>query len=81
MFIKSCSFVSAVLKIYFLQTEKLKKSLEAEIVSLRERVSELENDCVSKSKEVVNAVTGKEEALDAALAEISNLKEDISLKT
>lgn len=63
------------------ETEKLKKSLEAEIVSLRERVSELENDCVSKSKEVVNAVTGKEEALDAALAEISNLKEDISLKT
>ncbi|XP_026391680.1 nuclear-pore anchor-like isoform X2 [Papaver somniferum] len=63
------------------ETEKLKKSLEAEIVSLRERVSELENDCVSKSKEAVNAVTGKEEALDAALAEISNLKEDISLKT
>ncbi|KAI3935317.1 hypothetical protein MKW92_053400 [Papaver armeniacum] len=62
--------------------EKFKaESLEAEIVSLRERVSELENDCVSKSKEVVNAVTGKEEALDAALAEISNLKEDISLKT
>ncbi|KAI3997019.1 hypothetical protein MKX01_021295 [Papaver californicum] len=63
------------------ETEKLKKSLEAEIFSLRERVSELENDCVSKSKEVVSAVTGKEEALDAALAEISNLKEDISLKT
>ncbi|KAI3965981.1 hypothetical protein MKX01_010938, partial [Papaver californicum] len=63
------------------ESEKLKKSLEAEIVSLRERVSELEDDCVSKSKEVASAVTGKEEALDAALAEISNLKEDISLKT
>ncbi|OVA15206.1 Tetratricopeptide [Macleaya cordata] len=63
------------------EADKLKKSLEAEIVSLRERISELENDCILKSKEAASAVTGKEEALDSALAEITNLKEDISIRT
>lgn len=64
-----------------LQAEKLKKSLDAELLSLRERVSELENEIVLKSQEVASAAAGKEEALSSALAEISSLKEETSAKT
>ena len=64
-----------------MQAEKLKKSLDAELLSLRERVSELENEIVLKSQEVASAAAGKEEALSSALAEISSLKEETSAKT
>ncbi|KAK9937314.1 hypothetical protein M0R45_014113 [Rubus argutus] len=64
-----------------IEAEKLKKSLDAELLSLRERVSELENEIVLKSQEVASAAAGKEEALSSALAEISSLKEETSAKT
>ncbi|KAK8623172.1 hypothetical protein V6N13_118063 [Hibiscus sabdariffa] len=64
-----------------IQAEKLKKSLEAELVSLRERVSELENESSLKSEEVASATAGKEEALLSALAEITSLKEETALKS
>lgn len=64
-----------------LQAEKLKKSLDAELLSLRERVSELENEIMLKSQEVASAAAGKEEALSSALAEISSLKEETLAKT
>ncbi|KAF8412623.1 hypothetical protein HHK36_000592 [Tetracentron sinense] len=62
------------------EADKLKKSLEAELLSLRERIFELESEYMSKSNEVASAVAGKEEALGSALAEISRLKEDSSIK-
>ncbi|CAN6689128.1 unnamed protein product [Malus baccata var. baccata] len=64
-----------------LEAEKLKKSLETELLSLRERVSELEHECSLKSQEVASAAAGKEEALSSTLSEITSLKEETSNKT
>ncbi|PON79571.1 Nucleoprotein TPR/MLP [Trema orientale] len=58
------------------EAEKLKRSLEAELLSLREKVSELENESNLKSEEVASAAAWKEEALSSALAEIRSLKEE-----
>nr|XP_027063206.1 nuclear-pore anchor [Coffea arabica] len=63
------------------EAENLKKSLEAELLSLRQRVTELEEECNLKNKEVEFATVRKEEALAAALSEIAFLKEDCSVKT
>ncbi|XP_058100831.1 FACT complex subunit SPT16-like [Magnolia sinica] len=60
---------------------KLKKSVEDEIHFLKRRVSELESDLVSKSTEVISAVSRKEEALSSVFAEIDRLKEENSVKT
>ncbi|PIA37605.1 hypothetical protein AQUCO_03000279v1 [Aquilegia coerulea] len=62
------------------EADKMKKSLEAEISSLRERLSELESDNVLKIKETASVVAGKEEALSSALAEVNSLKEECSVK-
>ncbi|KAF6136667.1 hypothetical protein GIB67_016123 [Kingdonia uniflora] len=62
------------------EADKLKKSLEVEILSLRERISELESDFMSKSKEVTSEIAEKEEALGSALTKIANLKEENSIK-
>ncbi|PPS02417.1 hypothetical protein GOBAR_AA18245 [Gossypium barbadense] len=64
-----------------IEAEKLKKSLEAELVSLRERVSELENESSLKSEEVASATAGKEEGLSSVLAEITSLKEETAVKS
>ncbi|KAI9161249.1 hypothetical protein LWI28_015729 [Acer negundo] len=58
------------------EAEKLKKSLEDEIISLRERVLELEKDNVLKSEAVASAAGVKEDALASAQAEITSLKEE-----
>ena len=58
----------------------MKKSLEAELGSLRERVSELEIESSLKSEEVASATAGKQEALSTALAEITSLKEETAIK-
>ncbi|XP_058075021.1 nuclear-pore anchor-like isoform X2 [Magnolia sinica] len=63
------------------EADKLKKSLEDEIHFFQGRVSKLESDLVSKSTEVTFAVSGKEEALSSAFAEIDRLKEENSVKT
>lgn len=63
-----------------LQTEKLQKSLEAELLSLKERVSELENDCSLKSEQLASAAAEKEEAIASALAEITHLKQETLTK-
>lgn len=54
--------------------------MEAELVSLRERVSELENDCIQKSEQLATAAEGKENALVSASAEISSLREESLVK-
>ncbi|XP_058075020.1 nuclear-pore anchor-like isoform X1 [Magnolia sinica] len=77
---KACLF-DCVYKCYFIQADKLKKSLEDEIHFFQGRVSKLESDLVSKSTEVTFAVSGKEEALSSAFAEIDRLKEENSVKT
>ncbi|XP_039055568.1 nuclear-pore anchor-like isoform X2 [Hibiscus syriacus] len=64
-----------------IEAEKLKKSLEAELVSLRQRVSELENESSLKSEEVASATAGKEEVLSSALAEITSLNEETAAKS
>ncbi|XP_062158169.1 nuclear-pore anchor isoform X2 [Alnus glutinosa] len=63
-----------------IEADKLKKSLEVELLSLRERVSELEYESSLKSEEVASATSGKEEALASAWAEITNLKEENLVK-
>ncbi|KAL1205642.1 Nuclear-pore anchor [Cardamine amara subsp. amara] len=63
-----------------LEAEKRQKSLEAELVSLRERVSELENDCIQKSKQIATAAAGKEDALVSASVEIASLREESLVK-
>ncbi|XP_040999238.1 nuclear-pore anchor-like [Juglans microcarpa x Juglans regia] len=64
-----------------IEANKLKKSLEDEVLSLRERVSELEYESSLKSEEVASITAEKEESLVSALAEIKNLKEESSVKT
>ncbi|XVE99034.1 hypothetical protein REPUB_Repub03eG0161700 [Reevesia pubescens] len=64
-----------------IEAKKLKKTLEDELGSLRERVSELENESSLKSEEVASATAGKEEALLSALAEITSLKEETAVKS
>ncbi|OMO77802.1 Tetratricopeptide, MLP1/MLP2-like protein [Corchorus olitorius] len=63
------------------EAEKLKKSLEAELGSLKERVSELEYENSLKSKEIASATAEKEEALSSAFAEITSLKEETAVKS
>ncbi|XP_056846253.1 nuclear-pore anchor-like isoform X2 [Raphanus sativus] len=64
-----------------IEAEKTHKSLEEELVSLRERVSELENDCIQKSEQIANAAAGKEDALVSASAEIASLREESLIKS
>ncbi|KAL0665462.1 hypothetical protein Bca4012_102300 [Brassica carinata] len=64
-----------------LEAEKRQESLEAELVSLRERVSVLENDCLQKSEQITNAAAGKEDALVSASAEIASLREESLVKS
>jgi nucleoprotein TPR len=63
------------------EADRVKKSLEAEIMALSERVDELGRDCSSKSKEAATAAAGQEEAVSASLSEISSLKDMLSVKT
>ncbi|XP_010472779.1 PREDICTED: nuclear-pore anchor [Camelina sativa] len=63
-----------------LEAEKRQRSLEAELVALRERVSELENDCIQKSEQLATAAAGKEDALVSASAEIASLREESLVK-
>ncbi|CAG7903264.1 unnamed protein product [Brassica rapa] len=64
-----------------IEAEKTQKLLEAELVSLRERVSELENDCIQKSEQIASAAAGKEDALVSASAEIASLREESLVKS
>ncbi|OMO68924.1 Tetratricopeptide, MLP1/MLP2-like protein, partial [Corchorus capsularis] len=63
------------------EAEKLKKSLEAKLGSLKERVSELEYENSLKSKVIASATAEKEEALSSAFAEITSLKEETAVKS
>ncbi|KAG5057598.1 hypothetical protein JHK82_012580 [Glycine max] len=58
-----------------------KKNLESKLKSLREKMLEIENKSSSKYEEVASETVGKEEALTSAMAEITNLKEEILTKS
>ncbi|CAK9308499.1 unnamed protein product [Citrullus colocynthis] len=64
-----------------IEAEKMKKSLEIELLQLRERVAELENESISKSQEIASAASLKEEAIASSLADIRNLNEENAAKT
>ncbi|KAF3456445.1 hypothetical protein FNV43_RR01095 [Rhamnella rubrinervis] len=67
-----------------MEAEKLKRSLEAELHSLRERISELENESCLKSEEVASAAAGKEDHIRSKIVameiQISALKEDLEIE-
>lgn len=63
-----------------IQAEKLRKSLEDEVLSLRNKVSELEKNYVLKCEEVGSAMESKERELSSVLAETSGLRDEISRK-
>ncbi|KAK4797432.1 hypothetical protein SAY86_029758 [Trapa natans] len=58
------------------EAERLKISLEAEVLSLRERVCQLETEVTLKSKDVASSIAAREEALALSSAEITKLKEE-----
>ncbi|KAL8046095.1 hypothetical protein ABFX02_08G156700 [Erythranthe guttata] len=62
------------------EADEVKRSLEAELNSLRDRVKELEDECKVKAEEALSVNAGKEEALAGALSEIARLKDDYSVK-
>ncbi|KAL0407153.1 UNVERIFIED_CONTAM: Nuclear-pore anchor [Sesamum latifolium] len=62
------------------EADEVKRSLEAELHSLRQRINELESECKLKTEERISATAGKEEALAGALSEIATLKDDCSVK-
>ncbi|BAT93110.1 hypothetical protein VIGAN_07201200 [Vigna angularis var. angularis] len=63
------------------EAEDAKKVLESELNSLREKMLEIENESSLKYEEVASETVGKEEALTSAMAEITNLKEEILTKS
>ncbi|KAG8365302.1 hypothetical protein BUALT_Bualt18G0090400 [Buddleja alternifolia] len=62
------------------EADEVKRSLETELLSLRERVNELESECILKTEEAISATSGKEEAFAGALSEIAGLKDDFAVK-
>ncbi|XP_022969371.1 nuclear-pore anchor isoform X2 [Cucurbita maxima] len=64
-----------------IEAEKMKKSLEVELLQLRERVAELENESILKSQEIASAARLKEEAIASSLADVRNLNEENAAKT
>lgn len=62
------------------EAEQMKKTLEAEIQSLRDRVHELDKESSLKIEEAASAAAQKDEALASAFTEINRLKEETSNK-
>lgn len=62
------------------QADKLKKALESEILSLQERVYELEAECNTKRNEAASAAARQEEVYTSSMSEVALLKEENSSK-
>ncbi|KAI3817234.1 hypothetical protein L1987_11023 [Smallanthus sonchifolius] len=62
------------------EADKVKKSLEYEILSLKEYVNQLQDGYNSKEKEAASAAVSQEQALASSLSEIFKLREEISAK-
>ncbi|XP_058184188.1 nuclear-pore anchor isoform X3 [Rhododendron vialii] len=63
-----------------IEADKVRMSLEAELLSIRERVNELESELSFKFKEAASSAAEKEAALASALSETDRLKQEISVK-
>ncbi|XP_020208398.1 nuclear-pore anchor-like [Cajanus cajan] len=63
------------------EADNAKKVLESELNSLRQKMLEIENESCLKYEEVASETVGKDEALTSAMAEITNLKEEILTKS
>ncbi|KAI8550055.1 hypothetical protein RHMOL_Rhmol06G0074600 [Rhododendron molle] len=63
-----------------IEADKVRMSLEAELLSVRERVNELESELSFKFKEAASSAAEKEAALASALSETDRLKQEISVK-
>ncbi|KAJ9554209.1 hypothetical protein OSB04_018254 [Centaurea solstitialis] len=62
------------------EAEKVKKSLEDELVSLKEQVNQLQDGYNLKAKEAASAAVSQEEALAFSLSEVSSLREECTSK-
>uniref|UniRef100_A0A165YAK9 Uncharacterized protein n=1 Tax=Daucus carota subsp. sativus TaxID=79200 RepID=A0A165YAK9_DAUCS len=62
------------------EADKLKKALESEILSLQERVYELEAECNTKRNEAASAAARQEEVYTSSMSEVALLKEENSSK-
>ncbi|KVI05373.1 Tetratricopeptide, MLP1/MLP2-like protein, partial [Cynara cardunculus var. scolymus] len=62
------------------EAEKVKKSLEDELVSLKEQVNQLQDGYNLKAKELASASVSQEEALAFSLSEVSSLREECTSK-
>ena len=58
----------------------MRKSLEDEVLSLRNKVSELERNYVLKCEEVASAMESKERELSSVSAETSGLRDEVAKK-
>ena len=58
----------------------MKRSLEDEVISLKEQVNQLQDGYNSKAQEAASATTSQEEALSSSLSEISKLREECTAK-
>ncbi|KAJ0552350.1 nuclear-pore anchor isoform X1 [Helianthus annuus] len=63
------------------EAEKVKKSLEDEVLSLKEQVNQLQDGYISKEKEAASAVLSQEHALASSTSEVFKLREEITAKT
>ncbi|PSR92585.1 Nuclear-pore anchor like [Actinidia chinensis var. chinensis] len=62
-----------------IEADKVRMSLEAELLSVRERINELESECSLKSKEVASSTAEREAAIASSLSEIDRLKQESSV--
>ncbi|KAG1327011.1 putative Nuclear-pore anchor [Cocos nucifera] len=65
---------------YKTEVEILKKSLEDEVLSLRNKAFELEKNYILKCVEAASAMDSKEKELSSVLAETSGLRDEIAQK-
>lgn len=63
-----------------LQAERLKKTFEDEVLSLRNKLSEMEKNYVLKSEEASSLIEAKEKELLSVLAETSALRDEVAQK-
>ncbi|KAL6952802.1 hypothetical protein U1Q18_048600 [Sarracenia purpurea var. burkii] len=63
-----------------IEADRVRMSLEAELISARERAKELESEWSLKAKEATSLAGEREAALASAWSEIDQLKQESSVK-